>query len=99
MYVANQTDDTVSVIDGNHCQGTDTSGCNQSWPTIPVGAAPQALAFNPTNNTLYVTNTDDNTVSVVSGNTVIATIPVAQVRARLNLYWIRTPSLWLTTAI
>ena len=76
MYVANQTDNTVSVIDGTHCHGTDTSGCNQSWPTIPVGAAPQALAFNPTNNTLYVTNTDDNTVSVVSGNTVIATIPV-----------------------
>ncbi|MBA3961160.1 MAG: beta-propeller fold lactonase family protein [Chthoniobacterales bacterium] len=76
IYVANQTDNTVSVIDGTHCQGTDTSGCNQSWPTIAVGAAPQALAFNPTDNTLYVANTDDNTVSVVSGNTPIATISV-----------------------
>ena len=76
IYVANQTDNTVSVIDGSHCQGTDTSGCNQSWPTIPVGAAPQALAFNPTDSTLYVANTDDNTVSVISGNIPIATISV-----------------------
>lgn len=76
IYVANQTDNTVSIIDGTHCQGSDTSGCNQSWPTIPVGAAPQALAFNPTSNTLYVANTDDNTVSVISGNIPIATVSV-----------------------
>jgi DNA-binding beta-propeller fold protein YncE len=76
IYVANQTDNTVSVIDGTHCQGTDTSGCNQSWPTIPVGAAPQALAFNPTSNTLYVANTDDSTVSVISGKIPIATVSV-----------------------
>ncbi len=76
IYVANQADNTVSVIDGTHCNGTDTSGCNQSWPTIAVGAAPQALAFNPTDATLYVANTDDNTVSVISGDTPIATISV-----------------------
>ena len=76
IYVANQSDNTVSVIDGTHCKGTDTSGCNESWPTIAVGAAPQAVAFNPADNTLYVANTDDDTVSVVSGNTPIATIAV-----------------------
>jgi YVTN family beta-propeller protein len=76
IYVVNQDDDTVSVIDGAHCNGMDTSGCNQSWPTVTVGASPQALAVNPNNHTVYVANTDDNTVSVIDGNTAIATIAV-----------------------
>jgi DNA-binding beta-propeller fold protein YncE len=86
IYVANQDDGTVSVIDGAHCNGTDTSGCNQSWPTVTVGNSPQALGLNPTNQTLYVTNTNDDTVSVIStshcnggdssGCTPVATVPV-----------------------
>ena len=86
IYVANQDDGTVSVIDGAHCNGTDTSGCNQSWPTVTVGNSPQALGLNPTNHTLYVTNTNDDTVSVIStshcnggdssGCTPVATVPV-----------------------
>ncbi|MBA3832589.1 MAG: YncE family protein [Chthoniobacterales bacterium] len=76
IYVVNQDDATVSVIDGTHCNGMDTSGCNQSWPRVAVGASPQALAVNPDNHTVYVANTDDNTVSVINGNAVVATIPV-----------------------
>lgn len=76
IYVANQNDNTVSVIDGTHCNGSDSSGCNQSWPVIAVGALPQALSINPDNHTLYVANTGDNTVSVISGNSIVATIPV-----------------------
>ena len=66
IYVVNQGDGTVSVVSGSRCNGTDTTGCNQSWPTISVGNSPQALDFNPINHTLYVTNTNDNTVSVIS---------------------------------
>lgn len=66
IYVANQKDDTVSVINGNVCNAGNVSGCNQSWPTVAVGASPQALAVNPNNHTVYVANTDDNTVSVFS---------------------------------
>jgi DNA-binding beta-propeller fold protein YncE len=58
-----------SVINGAHCNGTDTSGCNQSRPTAAVGNSPQALGLNPNNHTVYVTNTDDNRVSVIDGNT------------------------------
>ena len=58
-----------SVINGAHCNGTDTSGCNQSRPTAAVGNSPQALGLNSNNHTVYVTNTDDNTVSVIDGNT------------------------------
>jgi len=78
IYVVNQEDGTVSAINGSHCQGTDVSGCNQAWPTIAVGASPQGLDFNPNNHTLYVTNTNDNTVSVINtmSQNVVATFPV-----------------------
>lgn len=86
IYVVNQDDNTMSVIDGSHCNGTDSSGCGQTWPMVPVGNSPQALTFNPNDKTIYVTNTDDNTVSVIdqshcnagniSGCTPVATFPV-----------------------
>ena len=65
IYVVNQDDNTVSVINGDVCNGTDTSGCNQTWPTVTVGASPQGLAVNPSNDTVYVANRNDNTVSVI----------------------------------
>jgi DNA-binding beta-propeller fold protein YncE len=68
IYVANQAAGTVSVINGTHCNGTDTSGCHQSWPIVTVGNAPWALGLNPSNHTVYVTNLGDNTVSVIDGN-------------------------------
>ncbi len=90
IYVVNQGDNTfpstMSIIDGTHCNGTDTSGCHQSWPVAPVGVSPQGLTFNPDDHTIYVTNTNDNTVSVIdtshchagdsSGCAPVATFPV-----------------------
>ena len=69
MYVANSGSSTVSVIDGT---------TNTVVATIPVGSAPQGIAFNPDNGFLYVANQGSNTVSVIDGttNTVTATIPV-----------------------
>jgi DNA-binding beta-propeller fold protein YncE len=67
IYVVNQGDGTVSVINGVHCNGADASGCSQSWPTATVGNSPQAVRFNPNTHTIYVTNTGDNTVSVING--------------------------------
>jgi DNA-binding beta-propeller fold protein YncE len=66
IYVANRNGNTVSVVDGRHCQGSDTSGCSQAWFTFTVGQAPQALAFNPNNQTLYVGIDTGAYVSVVS---------------------------------
>jgi DNA-binding beta-propeller fold protein YncE len=37
--------------------------------TVPVGMAPQAAAVDPGTHTVYVTNADDNTVSVIDGST------------------------------
>src|SRR5229473_1342628 len=46
--------------------------------TIPVGRFPDGVAANPRTNTIYVTNVNSGTVSVISGrtNTVVATIRV-----------------------
>lgn len=66
IYVANRNSNTVSIVDGRHCQGSDTSGCSQAWFTFTVGQAPQALAFNPNNQTLYVGINTGAYVSVVS---------------------------------
>lgn len=66
IYVANRNSNTVSVVDGRHCQGSDTSGCSQAWFAFPVGQGPQSLAFNPNNQTLYVGIDPGAYVSVVS---------------------------------
>src|ERR1700730_3223427 len=46
--------------------------------TIPVGSESDAVAVSPLTGDVYVTDLNDGTVSVISGqtNTVIATIPV-----------------------
>jgi DNA-binding beta-propeller fold protein YncE len=66
IYVANRNSNTISVVDGRHCQGSDTSGCSQTWFTFTVGSSPQSLAFNPNNQTLYVGINTGAYVSVVS---------------------------------
>jgi len=46
--------------------------------TIPVGAWPEEVAYDPSNGYLYVANWYSDTVLVINGatNTVIANIPV-----------------------
>ncbi len=69
VYVANDNDDTVSVID---------AATNAVTATIGVGAHPDAVAVDPGTHTAYVANYSDNTggdgtVSVISA----ARIPTA----------------------
>jgi YVTN family beta-propeller protein len=67
IYVTNEKDNTVSVINGQ---------TNTVVATIPVGNGQGGIGVNPTTNMIYVL--DNNTVSVINGqtNTVVATIPV-----------------------
>jgi YVTN family beta-propeller protein len=61
VYVANSGDISVSVINGT----TD-----KVKNVIPVGKNPSAMAINRISNKVYVANgLDDNTVSVIDGNT------------------------------
>jgi YVTN family beta-propeller protein len=68
-YVANQNNNTVSVID---------TTSNTITATIPVGATPGGLALTPDRAFLYVANISDSTVSVIATatNAVVATVPV-----------------------
>jgi DNA-binding beta-propeller fold protein YncE len=63
VYVTNNLDDTVSVINGATCNGKITSGCNQIPPTVPAGGNPAGIALEPGNHTVYVA---DNGLGPVS---------------------------------
>ncbi len=67
IYVANQNDDDLSVVDGATCNGWVRSGCGRSWPTVTTGSFPQAVAVDERTDTVYVANTNANTVSVING--------------------------------
>jgi YVTN family beta-propeller protein len=69
IYVANNGENTVSVIDGATCDGTNMTGCGQHTATIHVGPGPNGVAVNPLTNTVYVANGESNTVSVIDGDT------------------------------
>jgi YVTN family beta-propeller protein len=55
--VVNNPGGTVAVISGR---------TNIVTATVPVGRVPVGVAANPRTNTIYVTNSDDNTVSVLT---------------------------------
>jgi len=72
VYVANNTNGdtpgTVSVINGATCNGSDTTGCKGTMPTIEVGRSPLAVALNARTDTLYVSDYSSAAVSVVNGS-------------------------------
>ena len=78
LAAVNQTDGTVTILLGNKINGTQngTFGTPPNQKSaVTVGAAPSAIAtgeFNTANNDtnadLVVTNSTDNTVSVLLGN-------------------------------
>src|SRR5262249_40327837 len=67
IYVPNNGDGTVSVIDGNTCNAADTSG--YAPHTIAVGPAPAAAAVDQATDTVYVPDFNNGTVSVINGST------------------------------
>ena len=66
VYVSNQNENTVSVLNGAACTLTHQEGCRHPAPTTTVGDAPQGSAVNQRTNTVYVGNRDDNDLSVIS---------------------------------
>lgn len=64
LYVENQGDATVSVLDIAHCTGADHSGCAQPPTNVPVGANPSGGLIKTTNGGVYVGNSESDTLSV-----------------------------------
>jgi YVTN family beta-propeller protein len=68
-YVANGDDGTLSLVDTSTCNAEDASGCGQTPATVTVGAFPIAQRLDTATHTLYVSNRDDGTVSVIDTST------------------------------
>jgi DNA-binding beta-propeller fold protein YncE len=70
IYVANLSDNTVSVINGKTCNASNTTGCSHTPPAVPLGSSPVGVAVNPTTDTIYVLSPGTpSTVSVINGAT------------------------------
>lgn len=69
LYVVNNLDNSVSVID---------IASKKVTATINVGASPTGIAYNPTYKKAYVVNRGDNTVTIIdtTSHTVTGTIAV-----------------------
>ena len=64
VYVSNNRDDTVSVINGATCNGKVTSGCRRTPPTVTAGANPSGLAFDPAHRSVYAADNGGGALSV-----------------------------------
>jgi len=73
VYVANQGDNTVSVLDASQCSASDTAGCASPSATVHVGDGPTGVAVDQVTDSVYVANNSGNTVSVINGVTCNAT--------------------------
>ena len=75
LYVANVTDNTVTVLDAATCNATAGSGCNTPRPRLlRTGKAPKWVTTDQATDTVYTANGDDGTASVLNGATCNATI-------------------------
>ncbi len=74
LYVANMTSSTVSVINTRTCNARVTQGCDEALATIAVSGGAFALAIDPLTQTMYVSNIDGDTVSVINALTCSADI-------------------------
>ena len=69
VYVANNNDGTVSVINGARCNTSVTTGCGSIPPTVTTGANPQFVAVDPSSGTVFAVNQGDNTLSAINTRT------------------------------
>jgi DNA-binding beta-propeller fold protein YncE len=65
-YVTNPNDDTVSVIDVPTCNATHPARCQDRPPTLAVDGTPVLPVVDAAHRSLYVVNTVDNDVAVLS---------------------------------
>ena len=62
-YIANQLDNTISVVDGSHCSGRHTSQCTPI-ATLSPGPNPTDLILDAAHRTLFATLAGGNSDSI-----------------------------------
>jgi DNA-binding beta-propeller fold protein YncE len=63
IYVTNTEDTSVSLINGNTCNGLDSAGGHQTPAKVVVGDYPGPIAVDPAAKTAYIPNAEG--VSVI----------------------------------
>jgi DNA-binding beta-propeller fold protein YncE len=74
VYVANNNDGTVSVIDGAHCNAMVVSGCAATPPAVRSGAGTQWVGVDPQLHTAFALNQQDDTLAVINARTCNGTV-------------------------
>jgi YVTN family beta-propeller protein len=69
IYVANNSDNTVSVLDPATCNAIVTWGCGRLSGLLSTGSGPDWVTTDESTDTIYVPNGNVNTVSVLNGAT------------------------------
>jgi len=67
VFVVNQTDSTISIVDGSTCNALDRAGCAQRPSTVATGYFPGYLAIDIAHDTVYVTDNYQSAVSLING--------------------------------
>ncbi len=65
---------TVTVLNASTCDSLRTSSCVSNTPYAQVGSGPVGIAVDQATDTIYVVNSNNNTVSVIDGATCNATM-------------------------
>jgi YVTN family beta-propeller protein len=68
VYVTGESSSDVSVIDGRGCNAMIRSGCTRRPVRVRAGAGARGIAVDEATDTVYVANTNANTVSVIDGS-------------------------------
>ncbi|MGO9506600.1 MAG: YncE family protein [Mycobacterium sp.] len=58
----------MSVVNGATCNGTDTSGCHQRFPTMATGRSPLLAAVDTRTGIVYATDFSSAGVSILDGS-------------------------------
>jgi DNA-binding beta-propeller fold protein YncE len=69
VYVTNDNDGTVSVIDGARCNAAVTSGCAHTPIAVATGAWPTGIAVDDSLHTVFSLNANDDTLSAINTRT------------------------------
>src|ERR1700751_5033087 len=71
IYVTNQLDNTLSVMNAQ---------TNQVTATVPAGVGPEGVAVTPDGSRVYIADSRASQVSVLytADNKIVATVPVGQ---------------------
>jgi DNA-binding beta-propeller fold protein YncE len=60
--------DTMSVINGATCDGTDTAGCTGPFPAMAAGRSPLLAQADTSTGIIYVTDFSSAAVSILDGS-------------------------------